>query len=185
MLLGAGTKEAANLVGREVGNHLTPLFKVVVQLLEAVALKHAAHHLLVHDLRQTDAPLLHYGGPMLIADGVAQLKEGAKLLGVGQLLQLFKLDNEHATRLYADNECFAPLGIEVQNIPIAQPYIALQSDGHTLAPLALGHKAASLGTPCIELQVVGLQCGQALGPGVVVAVANYPTNNRPCHQLNQ
>lgn len=172
-------------MGREVGYHLLPLLEVVADARKAVALQNTLHHLAIHHQRKIELSVVNYRRPMLISDGVTKLEERLKVLLQGELLQPREVDDKHLAQTQPYDQRLASLGIEPQDISVAQALAPLQSYGNSPSGLTEGHKAASLGTPLVELQVVGPKGCQPLGPGVVVAVAHHRTDNIGSHQLNQ
>ncbi len=108
---------------------------------------------------------------MLVADGVAQFERDAYQGAARFALQRGEVGHHHVAQAYAHSRHAALLGQVFDYVAVGELRAALQGDGVTVAALAFDDEAALLRRPLVEVDILHLGLGHALGPLGIVYVA--------------
>lgn len=135
------SKEPACLMRSEERYHVKPVLKLESNAWNVVCFKHTEHHLFVDRERHIYFSALHYGGPVLIADGMAKFKgdpDDCVMILIGYAS---KIHYQHRAQFEAEHNSFLILLIVVNDVAVHYVSVACKRDGIFRPADAFGKKS--------------------------------------------
>jgi hypothetical protein len=153
-LVACAAEETAYLMRREIGDNLQTLLELVAYAFEMMSLHHGEHNLLVDSERHIYLGALHYGGPVLVADGVTKFHRTTEhCLGI-LLKKSTEVDDQHRAKLHAEHDSLLCLGIVGYDIAVNDLSVAFESHGILIILETLAEETAFLCSPLVEDNII-------------------------------
>ena len=170
--VGCSSEEAAHFVGREVGDHVGARLEIESDAFDMVGLHYAEHYLFIDGEGHVYLRSLHHCGPVLVADGVAELHRYAHDVERVFAFKAAEVDHEHIAEVEAQDRHVVVLWVEVYDVAVGYARSALQGDGVFMAMVGGDEETALLGRPLVDEDSLHVHALDFLGPFGLVYVAD-------------
>ena len=176
-LVRRASEKTADFLRGHVGDYLGCLVEVVINVGYVVCLHHRHHHFFVDGERNKHFCAFHYGGPVLVADGVAEFYGVTDNFLGRERGEFAEVDFKHGVESQAEHYHFFLVGFEIHDVAVGNLALAAQGYGVFDAEVACGEETAFLGCPLVEDDRLN---GKAFGlsrPFGRVDISSYFTKN--------
>lgn len=162
--MGGAAKQPAHFVGREIRDYVVARLEFVCYALDIVGFHYAQHHFFVDGKRHIHLRAFHDGGPVLVADRMAEFHRDAYDV-VGQSgREGAHVDDKDIAEVEAHYGRPAVLGIVIYDVAVSHATSALKSYGIFVVMVAFGEETAFLSRPLVEEHIFHMEVGETLRP---------------------